>query len=552
MPWSVRFICCGKQFKFSVKGDLRVAFFMPQSNTVTLKITALDNATRVINDIKKSLNGLGNDRNNDKLKKTFEPVSRNLTQLREGIVAVSRAVVGFAVLGASTAGLFRFGKAAADTANQIIDISSKYQVGTQSLQVYASLIEGAGGKMEDVGKSMSKLQLAMSEAIRGSAEYQAAFQGIGLSVSELKSMTPEDVMLEMADAFSRSNNEMAKQEVLYKLLGKSGNLWMETLNNGTQEYLGRLKEMQDDGALISEEDMVRARDFNDTWDRVARLVRSIHVGFSLDFMKAFEPTLNRIRELISENRGEIQESLNELAVSLPPIFEAMAKFGAVFLKVFTAVSQLLAGLINQIGALPVGIIAFGVAFHKVLIPLINTIVSVGKLIFPIVRAFLNVPTLAITVLATAIMNMDKITAYISKAWERVKTIFKRNFIEGIFAALIEIITGLINGFIGLVKSVLPDFVQPDWLKNYNFSSPTEGLAKQYGIGQTQIPAIESASQRASVRQAVPQDQSTHNDVRGQITVKVQTDRGTKATVQSMQADKGLELAAQTGLLFGGN
>ena len=195
MPWSVRFICCGKQFKFSVKGDLRVAFFMPQSNTVTLKITALDNATRVINDIKKSLNGLGNDRNNDKLKKTFEPVSRNLTQLREGIVAVSRAVVGFAVLGASTAGLFRFGKAAADTANQIIDISSKYQVGTQSLQVYASLIEGAGGKMEDVGKSMSKLQLAMSEAIRGSAEYQAAFQGIeqGLIVHDFPARCVEEV-----------------------------------------------------------------------------------------------------------------------------------------------------------------------------------------------------------------------------------------------------------------------------------------------------------------------------------------------------------------------
>lgn len=525
---------------------------MPQSNTVTLKITALDNATQVINNIKKSLNGLGNDQNGDKLKNKFEPLSRNLTKLREGIVSVSKAVVGFAVLGASTAGLFRWGKAAADTANQIIDISSKYQVGTQTLQVYASLIEGAGGTMEDVGKSMSKLQLAMSEAIQGSTEYQAAFRGIGLSVSELKRMTPEDVMLEMADAFSRSNNEMAKQEVLYKLLGKSGNLWMETLNNGTQEYLGRLKEMQNDGALISEEDMIRARDFNDTWDRFSRLTRSIHIGFSLDFMKAFEPTLNRIRELMSENRGEIQESLNELAVSLPPIFEALAKFGAVFLKVFTVISQLLASLINQIGALPVGIITFGVAFHKVLIPLISTIVNIGKFLFPIIRGFLGIPALAVTVLASAIMNFDKITAYISKAWERVKAIFKGNFIEGIFAALVEIITGLINGFIGLVKTVLPDFIQPDWLKNYNFSSPTEGFAKQYGVHQTQIPAIESASQRASVRQAVPQGQSqSHNDVRGQITVKVQTDRGTKATVQSMQADKGLELAAQTGLLFGG-
>ena len=526
---------------------------MPQSKTVTLKISALDNATQVINKIKGSLNGLGNNRTVDRLKRNFESLHRNLINLREGIVSVSRAAVGFAVFGASTAALFRWGKAAADTANQIIDISSKYQVGTQSLQVYASLIEGAGGTMEDVGKSMSKLQLAMSEAIQGATEYQAAFRGIGLSVSALKRMTPEDVMLEMADAFSRSNNEMAKQEVLYKLLGKSGNLWMETLNNGTQEYLGRLKEMQDDGALISEEDMIRARDFNDAWDRFSRLTRSIHVGFSLDFMKAFEPTLNRIRELMKENRGEIQENLKQLAVSLPPIFEALARFGAVFLKVFTAISQILAGLINQIGALPVGIIAFGVTFRNVLIPLINSLVSLGKLLFPIIRGFLSVPTLAITVLATAIMNFDKITAYISKAWERVKTIFKGNFIEGIFAALVEIISGLINGFIGLVKSVLPDFVQPDWLKNYNFSSPTEGLAKQYGMHQTQIPAMESASQRASVRQAVPQDQSqTHNDVRGQITVKVQTDRGTKATVQSMQADKGLELAAQTGLLFGGN
>lgn len=561
---------------------------------VTFRITALDNATSTINRVNNNLKNLGQNNFANRLKNATQPLTNSLKGLYQGIATISRVAVGFSVFGISTAGLFRFGKQAADTANLLIDVASKYQVSAESLQVYGSLIEGAGGSIEDVGKSISKLRLAMNQAIEGSTEYQAAFRGVGLSVSDLQKMDPESVLLQMASAFSQSNNEMAKQEVLYKLLGRSGNLWMETLNNGTEEYLGRLKEMRQDGALISQDDMIRARDFNDTWDRLSRLIRSIHVDFSLDFMKALEPLLNRIRDLMINNRAEIRSALQDLAVTLPPIFDALTSFASVFFKVLSYVAKSIAVVVNAIGALPTGILIFGAVFHRILIPLASILMNIGRLALGLVRIIGGVPMAIATTIGLAIVNFDKIVAYIKGAYDRITSIFKESIVEGIFATIVELVSGVINAAVGVLKTIVPDVMQPDWLENWNFSSPTAELAGRYkqkqqesnsenesddsdkneSDGKTKrkpkalplegldddsdsygaFAAVSMARKKVNSLQSVeaPGSESNSRDLRGQIVVKVETDRGTKATVKNMNADRGLVLQAKTGLLFGDN
>lgn len=525
------------------------------ATTVSIRIAAIDKASATINKIQSKLSGLNRFNGFKNVAQKFTQLTQPFQKFKDAVVSVSRATVGFAVFGASTAGLFRWGKAAADVANQIIDLSNKYRVSTESIQVYSSLIEGAGGTMEDVGKSMSKLRHAMAEALGGSSDYQAAFSGIGIAVDELERMSPEDVMLRMADAFSGSSNEMAKQEVLLKLLGKSGSLWLETLNEGADEYQNRLKEMNADGALISEDDMIRARQFNDTWDRISRLTRAIHVDFSLDFMKAFEPTLNRIRELMIKNRGVIRETLKEFAESLPPVLEVMTNFAQILLQILKFIFDIVGGLSERFGSLTTAIMLFSALFYKLILSVSSAVISLGKLIFQLTRTIGFIPLLLVSALVVAFTHIDDIINYVQKAFERIKKIFSGSIIEGIFAVLVELVTGLINGAIGLIKGILPSFAQPEWLKKLEFKSPTERLIKVYD----KLPAAQPKPEPNPAPQPKPKpggdpdefDTNTSN-VKGQITVKVVTDRGSRAIIQNMQSDKRLALQANTGVLFGGD
>lgn len=523
--------------------------------SVSIRISAIDNCSKTIEKIQGSLRSLNKQKVLGGLVERLRPLQQTIIDFKNSLVTVSRSLVGFTVFAATTAGLFRWGKAAADVANQLIDLSNKYQVSTESIQVYSSLIEGAGGTMEDVGKSMSKLQHAMSEAVAGSADYQAAFHGIGIGVEELKTLSPENVMLRMANAFEGSNNAVAKQEVLLKLLGERGAMWLETLNEGAKEYQNRLDEMRADGALISEEDMIRARDFNDTWDRISRLTRAIHVDFSLDFMKAFEPTLNSMREALIANRSEIRQGLKELAVALPPVLEVLSKLFGFLVRGVTLVARLFSKLQEAFGATNVAIGIAAVALYKLWTPFVPLLGKLIKLVFNFSRAIGFIPSLFISALVVAFTHIDEIVDYVQAAFDRLKKIFSASFVEGVFATLVELITGLINGAVGFLKSIAPEAIQPNWLKNWDFSSPTERLANI----NSKLPQKAERVKDSELGQGISQRtnsafnrQQESSDVKGQITVKVITDRNTKAVVQGMESDNRLLLRANTGVMFGGN
>lgn len=68
---------------------------------------------------------------------------------------------------------------------------------------------------------MQSSALAMEKAKSGDAELLHVFRQLGINLADLKTMSQQDVLGRMAQAFSdpKNTNELAKQAILLKTMG---------------------------------------------------------------------------------------------------------------------------------------------------------------------------------------------------------------------------------------------------------------------------------------------------------------------------------------------
>ena len=476
---------------------------MAQQNKTEIVIAAVDKATATLNQIGARMDALTKPAAD--LSKAFGKlydatglgaVKKAVGGLKDSILGLGSAMIGIGGVYSGTVGsLIMAGNHAVDVADKIGDLSARYQIHANTLQVYGAMVEEAGGSTEDAAAAMGKLNKAINEAIHGGKEQAAAFAGVGISIEKLKKMSPEQVMEQMADAFKGSEQDMAKQAVLLELMGKNGTVFMDVMNKGSAEYRKRLEEMRADGALLSEEQLQQADDYDKTWKRLQRTLDGIKTALGLKLAHALETTVQGIQQWTVANRALIDQKFDAFLAKLPDILaigrDMMIGLWGVVEKVGGAF-KILNGLLGPTGGtllLVAGIMS----------PLI---MAAGQLAFTIGKAawilgnFTGVIPLAVKalsglwsvmlanpfgVLAAAVVglgvlvytNWDNIVQYVSGAWERIKSVFDVGFFDGLIQVWLESWQALANSIIGMIKSLTPEFLMPEAFKNFQFSFATD-------------------------------------------------------------------------------
>ncbi|MEW6612709.1 MAG: hypothetical protein AB1409_08210 [Pseudomonadota bacterium] len=224
------------------------------------------------------------------------------------------------VIGAGVA-LGRLGLSAAEAVDKIGDLSEKFQVDSEMLQVYGEFVREDGGSIEDAAAAIGKLKKSMNEAIHGGKEQAAAFAGVGISVEELRRMKPEQVMARLADAFQGSERDLAKQAVLLELMGKNGAVMMGAMNRGAEAYRKKLAEMREDGRIATEEQRRIANDFSNAWQRATGAFEGLKNMLGLDLAQALLPLIESARQWVVANRELIKSGFAGFLKHLPSLLE---------------------------------------------------------------------------------------------------------------------------------------------------------------------------------------------------------------------------------------
>ena len=545
-----------------------------------LTISAVDRATATLNKISnrmeaanKPVNNLSRSLQRLSVSAGLSSVNAAAGRLKDSIGTVSTRILKLgAIYAGAVAGVVAFTNSTTSAMNAISNLSSRYAIHANMIQVYGSLIRDSGGSVESAADALGKLRKAQNEAIHGSREHQAAFAALGLSAERLKNMSTEDIMARMADAFKDSNNDMAKQAILLQLMGRNGTVFMDTLNKGSEEYQRRLEEMRADGALLSAEQLADADAYNQAWARLSRTFEGVKNLLGGQLARGLLSTVEATQKWLVANRELIGLKMDEFLKKLPDIIDFTGKALSGLWSAASKIVAVFKALFDTLG--PTGTVIAGLAI--LFAPMINASLqltfAIGKLSFSLIsmtgiipKASLALKALwgvmaanpiglivaAVAGLAIVIYkNWDSIVATISAAWGRIKSVFEVGFFKGLTQVWLEAWQGLLNGIIGgltrALKAIVPSRLIPDALKNFKLTFATDAANRATGNSTNAAKAASATTTAAAAAAAQAQKQEIQN------TIKLEIVSDAKTSVKSMKSgSSGTTLDVSSGLMMAG-
>jgi hypothetical protein len=260
------------------------------------------------------------------------------------------AAIGQALVG--LAGRFvDMGKAAIDNADNLNKLSQATGVSVEALSQLQFAADLSGLSTEELAASLSKLSRAGVEAASGSRAQVDAFERLGVSVKNtdgsLKST--EELLLDVAQAFSQLEDGLAKNALAQDLFGKSGAKMIPFLNAGRDGIAALRKEADALGLTITSSTAQSAERFNDALSTVGAAAGGLVNTFVQQALPVFEKIAQKFVDA-SRDGGVLAISVGALSVAFKGLFTA----GVVVVSVFQQVGLAINGFITAMALLKSG------------------------------------------------------------------------------------------------------------------------------------------------------------------------------------------------------
>ena len=202
----------------------------------------------------------------DKLTDSASKAERGSRSLSSGFSALAGAALKFAAPLAglvSVAGIVSFVNQTAEAADEIGKLSIRLGITSDALQRLQFAASMSGASAATLTTSLQFLGRAVDETLGGSKEMAEAFSRLGITTSELQSLSIDQLFIRVADAISKTNDPTAKLGVGTRLLGRGFGELLPTLDEGAEGLRKLGDEAERAGAVLSDDLIKASTDFND-------------------------------------------------------------------------------------------------------------------------------------------------------------------------------------------------------------------------------------------------------------------------------------------------
>lgn len=185
---------------------------------------------------------------------TEQPVS-GFKKILDAIGPVQAAFAGVF----TTTAVIGFAREVGDFAGHMVDLSDETQISISRLQAWNYLLTGAGLTIDDFTTAVTQLQKRLGDGDEGATK---AVTRLGLKVTDLVNMKPDDAFIAIAEAVAKVTNQGERTATMFDLFGRTGSRALRLVS----EDLGKqVTEIEHSGAVI-DEDLIRKADaFDDAW-----------------------------------------------------------------------------------------------------------------------------------------------------------------------------------------------------------------------------------------------------------------------------------------------
>ncbi len=199
----------------------------------------------------------------------------DLTKLFSGTALAATAAT--AVIAGTIAVVHHAQKELEDYGKEFVTLSQQTGISMQNLQQWAYVTESAGLKANEAAKSLEAFEQAQNKAAHGNKQAAAAFSALGISMQQVKTLSPQDALLAVADAFSKSQDGAAKAAIAQEMFGESGRQLIPTLNQGADGIRSLENEASALGGVLSDDTNKRLAELKEhteqahaRWDAMSR------------------------------------------------------------------------------------------------------------------------------------------------------------------------------------------------------------------------------------------------------------------------------------------
>lgn len=282
-----------------------------------------DQAARAIDNVSKSVNGLGS--------KFKEIISGGIKDL----------AAAFAVKQ-----LVNYGKSIIDLGDHLNDLRQKTGIGVNALSSLKTAAELGGQNFEAFEKNLKKFSVTAAEAGAGVLKSKSGFDALGISVKDSHGniKSADKLLFEVSDKFENLKDGPEKAAIAVRLFGKSGADLIPVLNDGS-------KALSDYGLKIGDDFAKKADAFNDSTTLIKKNIDQVSVNIVSDLLPALNDVGKALVNYTKATEGSVPGT-SAISVTIRGIasaFVLVTERAGAFIDIFKAGLAEMTAIIAQFG-----------------------------------------------------------------------------------------------------------------------------------------------------------------------------------------------------------
>jgi len=310
------------------------------------------------------------------VQRVLSRVETRLTSFGQGVTRIGAGLTAVGV--GIVSPLFAAARVAGEYGGTILAASQKTGVWIEAIQELAFAASQAGSSLEGLTSGLKFLQRNLAAGAAGGHAAIALFKSIGLSVDELKRLTPEQQLARVADAIAAIDDPARRTSAAVRLLGRAGTELIPLFAGGSAGLAALRAQARSLGQVLDSETIRSAEAVGDAFEVVSGAIRATitAVGAALEpvltpLAESFGRISATVQEWVGHNRQFVQSVL-AIGVGLTVAGGVISALGVALLGLGAAVSLTSAGLaaigvvlgalLSPAGLAVAAVVGLGVAF----------------------------------------------------------------------------------------------------------------------------------------------------------------------------------------------
>lgn len=193
-------------------------------------------------------------------------------------------------------------KEAADSAKNLVDMSSQTGISTEKLQAFQYAEDFIGVGTDTIADSLKDLTTKMSDAANGNEDVIEKFDQLGVSIYDADGnlRNAEDTFWDVVDSLGEMSNQTERDALAMDLINESAQKLNPLIEIGSEGFKKYADEAENVGYILSNDQLKALTDVDEAQNRLLKSQEAVSKQISAEYAPYMSDALNETRELIEK------------------------------------------------------------------------------------------------------------------------------------------------------------------------------------------------------------------------------------------------------------